>query len=477
MGHVGGLYDVHDLCWQFSGRTSQVSSADLLSLYRDSDAVNAPPGSAWLYSNGGYLMLTAAIERIAECSLEEFLRERVFEPVGMWHTVLRRFDNDFVPNSASLHRAKADPTYSLGRRENCAAVGRLREGACHDGVGRRGRHRFHNRRSVALACAHGLPGDRQRRDVEGDPDAAGSRERHVHGLRAGPDARLTIEAWRRCTTLAVSLAEMPPSEGPCGRPRYRNPAQSGRRDGVLLVNKILDACFPDAARSRRPLSIRSSRGRIALRVVAGSCNSSRKTISRWHPSTAWIMPVAYDDHGVLRPSGIFTYLQQSITLLGDSAQPDAVRFGDFGSVDELVRALDRSTLSDRLHLEGIYRSECDRHRCGDCARRRSSAAPRPSGGSARAFRLEPLGAGLWRARSTDPSMSGPGVCWRSTRRRHFRFSASRTWGVSFRRCAHDGVAIPSYLLLLLLLILAFNYVDRLALGLALQGLEARPRVE
>ncbi len=103
MAHISGLQDVHEICWQFSGTGHDVSSADQLSLYCDFDIVNAEPGTSWIYNNGGYLLLSAAIERISGKQLEDVLRERIFEPVGMHDTLLRRVDTDFVPNSATLH--------------------------------------------------------------------------------------------------------------------------------------------------------------------------------------------------------------------------------------------------------------------------------------------------------------------------------------------------------------------------------------
>src|SRR5207248_2998598 len=67
--------------------------------------------TAWNYNNGGYLILSAIIERITGRSLEEVLRERIFEPVRMHDTRLRPWDTDFVPNSAVLHMTRPDGTY------------------------------------------------------------------------------------------------------------------------------------------------------------------------------------------------------------------------------------------------------------------------------------------------------------------------------------------------------------------------------
>lgn len=47
-----------------------------------------PPGEGWTYSNSGYTLLAALVERVAERPFEEVLRSELFEPAGMAHTGL-----------------------------------------------------------------------------------------------------------------------------------------------------------------------------------------------------------------------------------------------------------------------------------------------------------------------------------------------------------------------------------------------------
>ena len=103
LGHVSGLRDVHDVIYQFSGFGRGVSSEEILSLYRDIDDRNERPGVAWNYNNGGYLILSAVLERILGQPLETILRDLIFAPLGMRDTLLHRCDSDFVSNSATLH--------------------------------------------------------------------------------------------------------------------------------------------------------------------------------------------------------------------------------------------------------------------------------------------------------------------------------------------------------------------------------------
>src|SRR5581483_4131877 len=111
MGHISGLRDAHEITWQFSGTGHRICSDELLSLYKGIDDVDHPPGSAWSYNNGGYLILSVIIERITGKPLEEVLQERVFEPAGMADTLLRRWDTNFLANSATLHTSKSARTF------------------------------------------------------------------------------------------------------------------------------------------------------------------------------------------------------------------------------------------------------------------------------------------------------------------------------------------------------------------------------
>lgn len=47
-----------------------------------------PPGEGWIYSNSGYTLLAALVERVADRPFEEVLRTDLFEPAGMTRTGL-----------------------------------------------------------------------------------------------------------------------------------------------------------------------------------------------------------------------------------------------------------------------------------------------------------------------------------------------------------------------------------------------------
>src|SRR3546814_15250902 len=50
------------------------------------DSVNFAPGADWSYNNGAYALLTEIVTRVSGRPFADFLRERIFEPVGMTDT-------------------------------------------------------------------------------------------------------------------------------------------------------------------------------------------------------------------------------------------------------------------------------------------------------------------------------------------------------------------------------------------------------
>lgn len=112
MGHTSGIRDLLSVTMAVHGVGRPVTDKQMLAYYEAIDDADFEPGARWSYNNGAYMLLTAAIETITGKPLDEVLRERIFTPVGMHQTMLRRWDSDFVPNSATLHFRDAKGVFS-----------------------------------------------------------------------------------------------------------------------------------------------------------------------------------------------------------------------------------------------------------------------------------------------------------------------------------------------------------------------------
>ena len=86
LDHTGGLVDYEDLIPP--GTTGQVSDNDVLRLLSATPKTYFAPGTAYRYSNSGYVLLGLVVERASGISLPLYLQQRIFRPLHMDHTLL-----------------------------------------------------------------------------------------------------------------------------------------------------------------------------------------------------------------------------------------------------------------------------------------------------------------------------------------------------------------------------------------------------
>lgn len=107
--HTSGLRDQWGLLGiEGLGPGTQVHSPlTTLDLIAHQKMLNFPPGTEYLYSNTGYALAGLIVQRVSGESLDEFTRERLFEPLGMRHTQWRSDFTKIVPNRATAYSGSA----------------------------------------------------------------------------------------------------------------------------------------------------------------------------------------------------------------------------------------------------------------------------------------------------------------------------------------------------------------------------------
>jgi CubicO group peptidase (beta-lactamase class C family) len=434
MGNISGLRDALDICWTFSGPGRRLSTNQIVSIYRFISDANALPGTVRIYNNGGWQLLTVAIERICGRSLEDVLRERVFEPLGMFQSTLRRNDHSFLSNSATCHMTNPAGQFEKREEANLFSTDTAGEGGIVSSVddmllwlANMDEHRVGStqawqvmRQSQLLANGTlssyglGLVNGRYRGvDVLYHPGGGtGSNAQMLKVPAAGLDVVCMVN---------------------------RHDVTS-----YTLVDQILDSCLPGLEPAKRaPNSLR-------LSGIYVSPTSGRLLQFNNDATAYWIKEVqerddryivavdgtdfqyALNEDGVLRTIGMMaSYGPQEITIVGDFMSPASVRFNDFGEIDELL-PVKPSKSSNASAIVGRYR----------CATADVDATISDFQGGARLqtvgrfgtamYPLECLGDGIWQAAS--PIMTHRrGILSFNEQNVGFRFSNLLTRSLPFQR--------------------------------------------
>ncbi|HYM85334.1 MAG TPA: serine hydrolase domain-containing protein [Pseudoxanthomonas sp.] len=96
--HTSGLIDYEDV--MPDGTTEQLRDADVLRLLESQGRTYFKPGSGYRYSNSGYSLLALIVERASGKPFQDFLRERIFLPLGMHDTLAYVRGGSEVPHRA-----------------------------------------------------------------------------------------------------------------------------------------------------------------------------------------------------------------------------------------------------------------------------------------------------------------------------------------------------------------------------------------
>lgn len=92
LNHTAGVPQFTDIVWRElyaspSGRFRRWSPRELVALVA-AEPLDFPPGSAWPYSNTGYVLLGLIVEGATEATLESELDNRIFDPFELHQTSL-----------------------------------------------------------------------------------------------------------------------------------------------------------------------------------------------------------------------------------------------------------------------------------------------------------------------------------------------------------------------------------------------------
>ncbi len=98
LDHTSGMLNYEDLMPEpYAG---QIRDAGVLALLKKENRLYFPPGSMYRYSNSGYALLALVAERASGMSFPDYVRTRIFQPLGMHNTLAYVAGGPDVPHRA-----------------------------------------------------------------------------------------------------------------------------------------------------------------------------------------------------------------------------------------------------------------------------------------------------------------------------------------------------------------------------------------
>ena len=113
--HTSGIRDQWSLLimagWRWEA--DLVTQGNAIEVMSRQTALNFDPGAEYLYSNSGFTLLAAVVERVTGQTLKEFSEERIFGPLGMSSTHFHDDHETIVPDRAYGYRHWDDEGWKI----------------------------------------------------------------------------------------------------------------------------------------------------------------------------------------------------------------------------------------------------------------------------------------------------------------------------------------------------------------------------
>ena len=93
------------------GEGEFIDRDELIEIVQRQPALQNDPGAEWNYNNTSFGLLTIVVERVTGQSFPDWMRENVFEPLGMEHTLVRKNQSQIVPNRSTGYLTDREGAY------------------------------------------------------------------------------------------------------------------------------------------------------------------------------------------------------------------------------------------------------------------------------------------------------------------------------------------------------------------------------
>jgi len=102
--HTSGLRDLHGLLGLAGWRPADLETNEhVYRVFKNQQELNFNPGDEFSYSNTGYIFLAKIIENVSGISFEYWMKQNIFEPLGMKNTYVEAQHDRVVANNATSY--------------------------------------------------------------------------------------------------------------------------------------------------------------------------------------------------------------------------------------------------------------------------------------------------------------------------------------------------------------------------------------
>jgi CubicO group peptidase (beta-lactamase class C family) len=131
LNHTSGLPDYEELMEAAEKRkgapmwtaTHQIQDTEVFDLLKHQSTGKFAPGTQWSYSNSGYVILGLVVAKISGKPFREFLRVRIFDPLGMSQTLAYQKGQNDVANRACGHSKEGKTWQESDQSPTSATLG------------------------------------------------------------------------------------------------------------------------------------------------------------------------------------------------------------------------------------------------------------------------------------------------------------------------------------------------------------------
>jgi CubicO group peptidase (beta-lactamase class C family) len=123
LNHTGGFREIYNFL-PMTGRAGEdfIDREEAIRIVQRQPELQAAPDTEYNYNNTGYILLSMVVERVSGKTFPEFVKQRIFEPLGMNDTRVKYSQGEIIPG-ASTPYVSADAGGWRSARDLAASAG------------------------------------------------------------------------------------------------------------------------------------------------------------------------------------------------------------------------------------------------------------------------------------------------------------------------------------------------------------------